>query len=197
MCDRVLRVTKEHLKINISYHRENILFSVKLKAEKNELDCNRSVLYFTLFVIVKKKKPARVPPIDCKRKQKSDTIKSNNSALEDFNTPPESPSLNSASLSLSTKTDNPSNFDEPLGGNLEENDEKSVPPIPPPRTRRGMATKSAKNKLKELHIAAESLEIVAYELVNIGESLDMSSTSPVPHNGKPVQSINFRSPLKI
>ena len=128
----------------------------------------------------------RVPPIDCKRTQKSDTIKSNNSALEDFNTPPESPSLNSASLSLCSKTDNRSNLDEVLGGNLQENenDEKRVPPIPPPRTRRGMATKSAKNKLKELHIAAQSLEIVAHELVNIGESLDMSSSSIVPQNGK-------------
>ena len=57
--------------------------------------------------------------------------------------------------------------------------------MPPPRTRRGLATKSAKNKLKELHIAAESLEIVANELVNIGETLDMSSssTTTVPHNG--------------
>ena len=61
----------------------------------------------------------------------------------------------------------------------------NTPPVPPPRTRRGLATKSAKNKLKELHIAAESLEIVANELVNIGETLDMSSSSAttLPHNG--------------
>ena len=167
-----------------------------MRAEENEPGCNSSVLYFTFFVSVKKQKPARVPPIDCKRKQKSDTIKSNNSGLEDFSTPPQSPSLNSASLSLSSKADNPSNLEEALGGNLQENDEKSVPPIPPPRTRRGMATKSAKNKLKELHIAAESLEIVAYELTNIGESLDMSLTSTVPHNGKHVESINILRPVK-
>ena len=153
------------------------------------------MLYFTIFVSVKKKTPTRVPPIDCvieKRKQKSDTIKSNNSALEDFNTPPESPSLNSTGLSFSSKADTPSNLDEVLGCKVNENDEKSVPPIPPPRTRRGLATKSAKNKLKELHIAAQSLEIVANELVNIGDSLDMSSSSStVPHNGKRVESINI------
>ena len=62
-----------------------------------------------------------------------------------------------------------------------EQEEKSTPPVPPPRTRRGVS-KAAKNKLKELHIAAESLEIVANELVNIGESLDMSS-SKAPPNG--------------
>ena len=127
----------------------------------------------------KKKKP-RVPPIDCaNRKLKSETIKSNNSGLEDFNTPPESPSLNSASFSLASKSETPlSNIEADTG---KENDEISTPPIPPPRTRRGIASKSAKNKLKELHIAAESLEIVANELVNIGESLDMSS-STVPNN---------------
>ena len=119
------------------------------------------------------------------RKQKSETIKSNNSAFDDFNTPPESPSLNSTSLSLTSKSETPrSNLDGVFDEKGKENDEKSIPPIPPPRTRRGLATKSAKNKLKELHIAAESLEIVANELVNIGESLDMSSSSTVPQNGK-------------
>ena len=57
------------------------------------------------FFSVKKKTPPRVPPIDCaaiqqNRKQKSETIKSNTSGFEDFNTPPESPSLKSTSFSL-------------------------------------------------------------------------------------------------
>ena len=145
--------------------------------------------YYKYFFIVKQKKPARVPPIECaikNQKQKSETIKSNNSVIEDFNTPPESPSLNSsASLSLSSKIEASRNIDNVFDKTRKNNDEKSTPPVPPPRTRRGLATKSAKNKLKELHIAAESLEIVANELVNIGETLDMSSSSSttVPHNG--------------
>ena len=148
-------------------------------------------IFLQIFLfVVKQKKPARVPPIDPisikNQKQKSETIKSNNSVIEDFNTPPESPSLNSSvSLSLSSKIDTSRNIDNVFDKTRKNNDEKSTPPVPPPRTRRGLATKSAKNKLKELHIAAESLEIVANELVNIGETLDMSSSSSttVPHNG--------------
>ena len=141
------------------------------------------------FFSVKKKTPPRVPPIDCaaiqqNRKQKSETIKSNTSGFEDFNTPPESPSLKSTSFSLSSKSETTQQIsigraqDSADGA---EQEEKSTPPVPPPRTRRGVS-KAAKNKLKELHIAAESLEIVANELVNIGESLDMSS-SKAPPNG--------------
>ena len=76
-----------------------------------------------------------------------------------------------------------------------EKEEKSTPPVPPPRTRRGVS-KAAKNKLKELHIAAESLEIVANELVNIGESLDMSS-SKAPPNGTITSRLYGRNQLYI
>ena len=141
------------------------------------------------FFSVKKKTPPRVPPIDCaaiqqNRKQKSETIKSNTSGFEDFNTPPESPSVKSTSFSLSSKSETTQQISigraqDSADGT--EKEEKSTPPVPPPRTRRGVS-KAAKNKLKELHIAAESLEIVANELVNIGESLDMSS-SKAPPNG--------------
>ena len=154
---------------------------------------------FTIFFLflVKKKTPARVPPIECaikQHKQKSETIKSNSSAVEDFNTPPESPSLNSsASLNLNSKIEPTRNINNVFDKSAKDNDEKTTPPVPPPRTRRGLATKSAKNKLKELHIAAESLEIVANELVNIGETLDMSSSSSttVPHNGKYIAKFSF------
>ena len=147
---------------------------------------SRSNKYFLLiFVSVKKKPEVRVPPIDCmmdSRKQKSETIKSNISNFEDYNTPPESPGLNSASLSLSSKVETSCSTEYGFDSKSKENDEQSQPPIPPPRTRRVLAINQTKNKLKELHIAAESLEIVANELVNIGESLDVSSSS-APHNG--------------
>ena len=113
-------------------------------------------IFLQIFLfVVKQKKPARVPPIDPisikNQKQKSETIKSNNSVIEDFNTPPESPSLNSSvSLSLSSKIDTSRNIDNVFDKTRKNNDEKSTPPVPPPRIRRGLATKSAKNKLKEL-----------------------------------------------
>ena len=55
------------------------------------------------------------------------------------------------------------------------------PPVPPPRTRRGLATKAAKAKLKDLHLAAESLELVANELINIGDSEPSFSPSCDKH----------------
>ena len=64
-----------------------------------------------------------------------------------------------------------------------ENIDQSQPPVPPPRTRRGLATKAAKAKLKDLHIAAESLELTANELLNIGDRLDISSSA---HNGNEI-----------
>ena len=114
------------------------------------------------------------------RKQKSGTIKSNHSGFEDFNTPPESPSLNTEMETSRHSTE------YGMDSKGREHENQSQPPIPPPRTRRGLATKSAKSKLKEMHIAAESLEVVANELVNMGESLEVPSLS-APHNGNEIE----------
>lgn len=130
------------------------------------------------------------------RKQKSETMKSNNSAFDDYNTPPESPGLNSTSLSLSSKVETSGSTEFGFDSKGKENDEQSQPPVPPPRTRRGLASKATKNKLKELHIAAESLDIVANELVNIGESLDISSSS-APHNGDEIKQYFFCLNLEV
>ena len=62
----------------------------------------------------------------------------------------------------------------------DENDSvfTDTPPVPPPRTRRGLTSKAAKAKLKDLHLAAESLEIVANELLNIGDAEYSSPALP-------------------
>lgn len=65
---------------------------------------------------------------------------------------------------------------------LDNRQEVEMPPVPPPRTRRGLATKAAKAKLQDLHIAAESLEIVANELLNIGETDYMPPVAPGDKN---------------
>lgn len=66
--------------------------------------------------------------------------------------------------------------EEMSGNRVQLADEMSRPPVPPPRTKRGLATKAAKAKLQDLHIQAESLELAANELLHIGESL--STTNP-------------------
>ena len=142
-------------------------------------------LHIHLIVVAVKKKHhadfSRDSVLD-RHKQKSATIKSTNSAFEDYNTPPESPNLNSVSLSSSSKIGTPSvDFDFDIKN--KENIDQCEPPVPPPRTRRGLATKAAKAKLKDLHIAAESLELTANELLNIGERVDISSST---HNGNEI-----------
>ena len=151
-----------------------------MQASKREIDSLHIPFYF-IFVTVKKKHHEHVAHdgmLD-RRKQKSATIKSTTSAFDEYNTPPESPDLNSMSLRSNSKMETPSvEFDFDIKN--KENNDQSEPPVPPPRTRRGLATKAAKAKLKDLHIAAESLEIAANELLNIGECVETSSSA---HNG--------------